>query len=75
MTVESRTLSPAEKTDWLRLIRSENVGPVTFRRLLDRYGTARDALAALPDLARRGGRAKPVRICPKGEAERELEAL
>lgn len=75
MTVECRALSPAEKTDWLRLIRSENVGPVTFRRLLERYGTARDALAALPDLARRGGRSKPVRICPKAEAEREMAAL
>lgn len=75
MNAESRALSPAEKTDWLRLIRSENVGPVTFRRLLDRYGTAKEALAALPDLARRGGRAKPMRICSKADAEREMAAL
>jgi DNA processing protein len=48
-------LSPAEKRGWLRLARTENVGPVTFRQLLRRFGNARDALDALPDLARRGG--------------------
>ncbi|GAA0581932.1 DNA-processing protein DprA [Caenispirillum bisanense] len=75
MTAETRALSTAEKIDWLRLIRSENVGPVTFRRLLERYGTVRAALEALPDLARRGGRSKPVRILPRAEAERELATL
>ena len=49
-------LSVKEKRDWLRLIRSENVGPVTFFRLLERYGTATRALEALPDLAARGGK-------------------
>lgn len=75
MNTDRRTLSPAERLDWLRLIRSENVGPVTFRRLLDRYGSAGAALKALPDLARRGGRSKGVRICGKADAERELAAL
>ena len=65
--------SPTEKIDRIRLIRSENVGPVTFRRLLERYGSARGALAALPELARRGGRPGPIRVCPQAEAERELE--
>ncbi len=45
---ENHPLSAAERIDWLRLIRSEHVGPVTFRRLLQRYGTAAAALAALP---------------------------
>lgn len=58
---------------WLRLIRSEHVGPVTFRRLLERFGTPEDALAALPDLARRGGRSG-YRACPPATAERELAA-
>ncbi|WP_043642717.1 DNA-processing protein DprA [Caenispirillum salinarum] len=75
MTHHRRSLSPAERLDWLRLIRSENVGPVTFRRLLDRFGSAGEALRALPDLARRGGRTKGVRICPKADAARELEAV
>ncbi len=68
-------LSRQETCDWLRLIRSENVGPVTFRALLKRYGTAAAALEALPELARRGGRRKPIRICPRAAAERELARL
>ncbi|MEW5728398.1 MAG: DNA-processing protein DprA [Pseudomonadota bacterium] len=74
MDEATRTLSAAERLDWLRLIRSENVGPRTFFRLLERYGTAAAALAALPELAKRGGRARPIVVCPKGAAERELEA-
>lgn len=57
----------------LRLIRSENVGPITFFQLLKRYGTAARALDALPDLARRGGRDKALRIATAGEVERELD--
>ncbi len=73
MDEQTRTLSPAERLDWLRLIRSENVGPRTFLKLLERFGTATAALAALPELAKRGGRAKPIVVCPKAVAERELE--
>ena len=69
------SLSRREIRDRLRLIRSENVGPITYHRLVERFGGAREALDALPDLARRGGRAKPVRICPEDEADRELETL
>jgi len=58
----------------LRLIRSENVGPVTYFQLLKRYGTAARALDALPELARRGGRDKALRIAASQEAERELDA-
>ncbi|SRR5579871_1921949 len=65
-------LSPDQRLDWLRLIRSENVGPRTFRMLLAHFGSAGAALKALPDLARRGGAARPVRICPRADAEREL---
>jgi len=65
-------LSDDERIDWLRLIRSENVGPVTFFDLLERYGTAAKALEALPELAERGGRRKPLRICTAREAEREI---
>lgn len=69
-----RELSAKDRLDWIRLIRSENVGPRTFRKLLERFGTAGKALEALPDLARRGGRAKPIVICPKSVAEAEMEA-
>ena len=40
------TLSTTEKTAWLRLARTENVGPATFHQLLARYGTAEAALDA-----------------------------
>jgi DNA processing protein len=68
-------LDDAERRDRLRLIRSENVGPITFRRLLDRFGRAAAALHALPDLARRGGRSRTIRICSVAEAESEIAAL
>jgi len=71
----ARTLNPAERLDWLRLIRSENVGPVTFYQLLARFGSAEAALAALPEIARRGGRARPLSLCPRAVAEREMQQL
>ncbi|MCA1908416.1 MAG: DNA-processing protein DprA [Magnetospirillum sp.] len=71
---DTRTLSDTERLDWLRLIRSENVGPRTFFRLLERYGTAARALAELPELARRGGRARPIVVCSKAQAEAEFAA-
>src|SRR5438105_2742265 len=70
----SGKLSLATKLDWLRLIRSDNVGPRTFRALINHYGGASAALQALPDLARRGGASGPARICSPDEAERELKA-
>jgi DNA processing protein len=67
-------LTDEQRLDWLRLIRSENVGPRTFRALVNHYGGAKAALVALPELARRGGAERPGRICPQDEAEREMRA-
>lgn len=67
-------LDDAARIACLRLIRSENVGPVTFRELINRFGGAQAALEALPDLSRRGGRGRPVRLCPRDAAEAELAA-
>lgn len=67
-------LTDEQRLDWLRLIRSENVGPRTFRTLVNHYGGARAALAALPALARRGGAARSGHICTPDEAARELRA-
>ncbi|HEY9164497.1 MAG TPA: DNA-processing protein DprA [Magnetovibrio sp.] len=67
--------SVAEKLDWLRLIRSDNVGPITFYRLLERFGTAKAALDALPDLAKRGGSGKPLKAFSKADAMREMDAF
>jgi DNA processing protein len=67
-------LSDDQLFDWLRLIRSENVGPRTFRALIDNCGSARAALEALPELARRGGAQRPTRAASAEEIERELAA-
>lgn len=68
------TPSAAEKRDWLRLWRTERVGPATFRHLLRRYGSARAALAALPDIARRGG-GKSLAPAPVASIEAEVAGL
>ena len=63
-------LTDAERRDWLRLARTENVGPVTFDQLVRRFGSAAKALEALPDLARRGGRA--IRLADERAVDKEL---
>lgn len=60
--------------DRLRLIRTPSVGPVTYRQLLARFGSAETAIAALPDLARRGGGAAP-EVPDAGDARRELDRV
>ncbi|MBE0692326.1 MAG: DNA-protecting protein DprA, partial [Aquamicrobium sp.] len=52
-------LSDRQRLNWLRLIRTENVGPVSFRTLINRFGSAEAALAHLPELALAGGAARP----------------
>ncbi|MFN4143167.1 DNA-processing protein DprA [Aestuariivirga sp.] len=66
-------LSEKERRDWLRLSKSENVGPSTFRTLLRRYGSAAAALDALPQLARNGGLGRSPRLYGCDAAERDLE--
>jgi DNA processing protein len=66
-------LTDEQRLDWLRLIRSEKVGPRTFRALINQYGGAAGALEALPDLARRGGRLM-LKVCSRAEAEKEMAA-
>lgn len=67
-------LDAAQRLACLRLIRSDNVGPVTFRELINHFGGAAQALEALPELSRKGGRRQALRICPREIAEAELEA-
>src|SRR4051794_41770563 len=61
-------LTDQQRIDWLRLIRSDNVGPRTFRSLVNHFGSARTALERLPDLARRGGAAPRMGLHSEGEA-------
>ena len=67
-------LTDEQRIDWLRLIRSENVGPRTFRALVGHCGSVRAALDRLPELARRGGASGKPRICTHADAEREIRA-
>ena len=69
------TLSNEQRLAWLRLIRSENVGPATFRDLINHFGSAQAALNALPDLSRRGGASRDIRAASIAEAEAEIAAL
>jgi DNA processing protein len=71
---EGVQLTDEQRIDWLRLIRSPNVGPRTFRALVNHFGGARAALEALPSLARRGGASAAMQICSRADAERELAA-
>ncbi len=73
-TSATTRLTDAQRIDWLRLIRSDNVGPRTFRSLVNHFGSARAALDRLPDLAQRGGASKVGRICTQLEAEREIDS-
>jgi DNA processing protein len=70
---QSTGITDAERFDRLRLIRSDNVGPRTFRSLVRHFGSARAALERLPELARRGGASRSQRICSEADAQAELE--
>lgn len=69
------SLTDFERLDWLRLARSENIGPRTFGALIERHGSAAAALEALPELAKQGKTRRPIRIFSVEEAEQELEAM
>lgn len=64
-----------EKLDWLRLIRSENVGPATFFTLMSRYENAAAALDALPGLATRGGMKRKIKLADASATEQEMEIV
>jgi DNA processing protein len=65
-------LNHEQRLDWLRLIRSENVGPRTFRDLINRFGGAAAALEALPALARKGGKSG-IKVASRDEVLREMD--
>ncbi|HEY0013445.1 MAG TPA: DNA-processing protein DprA [Allosphingosinicella sp.] len=66
--------APADTIARLRLIRSENIGPITYFQLLARFGSAQAAIDAIPDLAARGGGRAP-RLVPRSQIEREMEEV
>jgi DNA processing protein len=74
MPSTTRSLSESERRAWLRLARTQNVGPVTFAQLIARFGSATASLAELPRLSKRGG-GEPLRAPSDAEAQEELEKL
>lgn len=70
-----RRLTQDERIEWLRLARTSGVGPVSFAKLIDRFGEPSSALEALPRLAKRGGRIRPQKLASRDQAQAELERL
>jgi DNA processing protein len=70
----ARALSDAERRAWLRLARTQNVGPVTFANIIARYPDPVEALAEVPRLAKRGG-GRDLQVPSDDEARKELDAL
>jgi DNA processing protein len=70
---EDNLLSPAQRLAILRLIRTDNVGPITFRQLVRRYGSAQSALDELPHISQRAGR--PLVACTLSRAEDEFATI
>ena len=69
----TKVLTSAQRLAWLRLIRTDNIGPVTFRQLLSRFGSVEAALEALPELSRKAGR--PMQPITQTRAEDEIAGL
>ena len=67
-----RQLSDEDRINWLRLARTDNIGPVTFHSLMQRFGSAGAAIDALPELSRRGGKARAITVFPRARAEDEI---
>ncbi|MGH1456668.1 MAG: DNA-processing protein DprA [Alphaproteobacteria bacterium] len=70
-----KDLDEQERLNWLRLIRTDNIGPITFYQLIENFGSASEALKALPELAKRGGRKKPLNAPSEKSIEQEYKAL
>ncbi|TAL03978.1 MAG: DNA-protecting protein DprA [Rhodospirillaceae bacterium] len=66
------TLSRDDLIDWIRLIRTEGIGPVMFRQLVERFGAPGEVLHHLPTLT--ANRKRPVKLFTAAQAEAEMAA-
>jgi DNA processing protein len=73
VSLARRPLSDTERIDWLRLSRTNGVGPITFFALLTRFGTAESAIAELPGMAERAGRARAPSVPSRSDMARQVE--
>jgi DNA processing protein len=70
--MSAQHLSDEQRFNWLRLIRTERIGPVTFKQLINRFGSAKAAIEALPDIAAKGGALKAVKIASEDDIAHEF---
>ena len=71
--MKRRTLTGAERADWLRLSRTRGIGPITFFHLLERHGSAAAVLEDLPALAKKAGGRTEIKAPDLSEIQREIE--
>ena len=71
----TRLLPEQDKRDWLRLIRSTHLGPITFHHILRYYGSAAEAIARLPEMNARGGGKRKIELAGEKAVAAELKAL
>ena len=75
LTSHCAPLSDTEKMAWLRLSRTENVGPVTFFNLVDFYGTASRAIEEIPEIVKRKKSKRKLKVPPVSQIEKEYNAV
>lgn len=68
-------LSDRQRLAWLRLYRSDNVGPATFRDLINHCGSAQAAIDMIPELSARGGAKRKINIASEDDAKREIDSI
>ncbi|MGL4490785.1 MAG: DNA-processing protein DprA [Rhizobiaceae bacterium] len=68
-------MTDRQRVSWLRLWRSDNVGPVTFRQLINHFGSAEAAIDGLPEMAMRGGAGRMPKVPHSSVIEGELAAV
>ena len=66
-------LTDEERLAWHRLAQCENVGPITFEKLLQRYGSASEALLVVPELGQRGGLRRTLKLYDEARANADFE--
>ncbi len=75
MAHSSPRLPDQDKRDWLRLIRSTHLGPITFHHILRYYGSAAEAIARLPEMNARAGGKRKIELATEKTVTAELKAL
>jgi len=66
-------LNDEERLDWMQLIRTPNIGPVTFFNLVRKFGSAGEALKTLPEFSQKAGRKKPLIPSNRDDARQEIK--